>query len=587
MAVALSVPLLEGGGPAWIRLEGPDFTILSRASEKETRTWAIGFAQFHRGLGKVLHLNERALRPVTIVLFRSDRELRPFKPLEKGKPADMAGWFSRFPLGNFIGAAVDDEDAQTRRLIFHEEAHWLLNVSDQPIPLWLDEGFAEVFSTFTIEGDFYTFGDVLPWHVALLHRSRWLPLKELLSVAHGSLLYNEGDRTSIFYAESWAFVHYLLFSGRHELASKFNELVRALVAHEDPDAVFKRIFGVDCEGMERRLKDYIDGDGVFTRVPVRFDRAALDRAFSLAPASPQQVELAECCLLCGVGRSSEALSRFGRIVAFSPGNVAAWEADGFAAYETRDFTAAGVYFQKAADLGSRNSFVYSMLADQALGLNLGSTGPQTTLGGDIRLAASLYEHELSLNPYDEHAYDNIAQSAYGLDPLTGSDVQALVQGGRYYPQDPSIKLGLAVALLKQGRVDIALKALGAIAGSQSPEGRDAAATARTILEDHEKLGQIDHLNELLRSEDYQRAVDLADGILKSKLTAGERSNLENVRAQAQVAAKTKKALDLANEGHPEEARRLLEEAAAESTNPKTSSQIENLLKEIQAGSSGS
>ena len=41
-------------------------------------------------------------------------------------------------------------------------------------------------------------------------RERFIPLPELMAVRHDSPLYNEGDRRSIFYAESWALLHYLL-----------------------------------------------------------------------------------------------------------------------------------------------------------------------------------------------------------------------------------------------------------------------------------------------------------------------------------------------------------------------------------------
>ena len=41
-------------------------------------------------------------------------------------------------------------------------------------------------------------------------RERFIPLRELMAVRHDSPLYNEGDRRSIFYAESWALLHYFM-----------------------------------------------------------------------------------------------------------------------------------------------------------------------------------------------------------------------------------------------------------------------------------------------------------------------------------------------------------------------------------------
>ena len=320
--------------------------------------------------------------------------MRAYKPLEKGKPAEIEG-FIRTPLGNFIEAAVDSEDEQTRQLVFHEEVHWLTNVSDTPPPLWLDEGLAEVFSTFSVDGNLYNYGNLLPGHVLLLDQEPMMPLKELLAVQHGSLLYNEGERTSIFYAESWAFVHYLLFSGQLEERAKYNQLIRLLRAGSDPDNVFRQVFGVDCAAMDLRLKNYLR-NGNFTINRIKFDRSAVEQSFKVRAASRAEVDLAQSSLLSAVGRPAEALPRLERITAEMPDNPVPWEAEGFAAFQTEDYDETETCFRHAADLGSRNSFVYSFLGDMALGVRPGRLTP--AVADDLRLAVDYYERELALNP---------------------------------------------------------------------------------------------------------------------------------------------------------------------------------------------
>ena len=54
----------------------------------------------------------------------------------------------------------------------------------------------------------------------MLNGSLRVPLADLLKVDHSSPLYNEGDRASDFYAESWALTH-MLFNGQ---PSRVNEL---------------------------------------------------------------------------------------------------------------------------------------------------------------------------------------------------------------------------------------------------------------------------------------------------------------------------------------------------------------------------
>ncbi len=582
--IAVSVCSLAAREISWTRLDAGKFTIISAVSEKETLSWAVEFEQFHQGIQKVLRINEAALQPVTVILFRSQSEMRPYKPLEKGKPAQVDGMFMRTPLGNFIEAAVDSEDQQTRQLIFHEGVHWLTNVSDTQPPLWLDEGLAEVFSTFSVDGDLYNYGQVLPWHVLLLDHGPMMPLKQLLAIQHGSLLYNEGERTSIFYAESWAFVHYLLFSGNLEERTKYNQLVRALRADADPDVVFKQVFGADCAAMDRRLRDYLR-NGSYTINRIRFDRTRVERSFKIRPASRPEVDLAQSCLLSAVDRPAEALPRLQRITAEMPENPLPWEAEGFAAYQTQDYGETETCFARAAKLGSHNYFVYSFLGDLALGALPGRI--TATVPSDLRLGADYYEHELDLNPGDQHAYDNLAGNSYALDPMTALDEATLAEGKRRFPLDRMIRVGVAVVGLKRGDATVAASTLESLANDRSPSNKDASAYARTILESRMQSEAFDRINDLWQKQDFTGVIASVDELLRSQSTLApeNRENLLNTRARAAIADKIRRAVDLASSGNLPEAKALLLEADANATDRQMKTQIQLLLDRIASAMS--
>jgi tetratricopeptide (TPR) repeat protein len=579
--LACAVAPLRAREPVWTRLEAPNFTIISALPESETRDWAVEFDQFHQGLRLVLHLNEGVLQPVTVLLFRDDSDMRSYLPLEKGKPAEMAGLFTRSPLGNFIEAADGYADEQTRHLIFHEGVHWLTDVSDPPLPLWLDEGLAEVFSTFRATGDHYQYGNVIESHVLLLNRERMLPLKQLLAIRHGSLLYNEGKRTSIFYAESWAFVHYLLFSGSLEERTKYNQMLRLLPTGLDPDTLFKQVFGVDCAGMDGRLEAYLQ-HGRYTIVQERFDRARANQSFKIRKATAAEVELAKCSLLTAVGRPAEALPRLRRWVAEATTSPAGWEAAGFAAWQLQDYEETEASFRHAAALGSRNYFVYSYLGDATLGIHPGGMRPAA--GGDPRLAFDLYEHELSLNPRDQHAYDNCAGNSYNLDTYTQLDVRFLLQGARLFPDDQMIRFGLAVIDLKQGRTEPATAALRKIAADPLPGNQDAAASAQFVLAEHQRITAFEHLTDLWQKQDYAGVIAQADAMLASPLTEFDRQNVSATRERAAVALKVQHAVELANAGELPEAKRLLGEAKAQSNDEQMMAQIEGLIERMNSNS---
>jgi len=545
---ALAVPRASAR-EAWTRLDGDNFTILSPDSQREIRSWAVEFEEFRSGIGKFLRTDDKALQPVTVVLFSSEHQMRAYKTLEKGRPTDVDGLFMRSPMGNFIEATTEAEDDRTRRLIFHEGVHWLTNTSDTPLPLWLNEGLAEVFSTFSTEDNLYAYGQMIPNHVVLLRREAMMPIKELIAIQPGSLLYNEGTRTSIFYAESWAFVHYLLFSGTGEERSRFNQLVRELRPGVDPDAVFKSIFGVDCAGMDVRLADYLR-HGSFVINRIRFDRRQVEQDLKARPALPAEVELAESCLLAAVDRPDEALPRLRRLTAAAPAGPTAWEAEGYAAYEEQLYGEAETCFAQAAAHDSRNYFVYSYLGDAALGLRPSYVGgPSTPTGAaasDARQATDYYERELALNALDRHAYDNIAASANTLDRLSPLDVKILRQGAYIYPEDLQIRVGVAVAALHGGDGATGLADLRRIAAARLPVNQDAARYAQAILDERQRQVDHDQLDRLWQAQDFAGAVALTDRMLAAETNAAYRIQLETVRASAMVALESKTDHDQVN-----------------------------------------
>ena len=96
-------------------------------------------------------------------------------------------------------------------------------------------------------------------HVLLLRDSKLLPLQTLFEVDYKSPHYNERNKQSIFYAESWALVHYLLIgkSGRVDQLGKFIELLNTNLSKED---AFQQAFQMRFEAMEKELRNYVKQD---------------------------------------------------------------------------------------------------------------------------------------------------------------------------------------------------------------------------------------------------------------------------------------------------------------------------------------
>ena len=205
IAAALAVILagagrqLDAAGP-WVRVETPNFVVFGDAGAGRVRDVAQEFERFREALGRVIPgTGTTAAVPTVVVLFSSERAFEPYRPKFNGKPVALDGYCLSSDDMNIV-ALVDGERSEALRRIFHEYVHLAIRNVLPGLPLWLNEGLAEFYSTFTVQdnGRRALVGGLIPAHLHLLAHRKLLPIEELLAVEEESSDYNEGDRRSIF-----------------------------------------------------------------------------------------------------------------------------------------------------------------------------------------------------------------------------------------------------------------------------------------------------------------------------------------------------------------------------------------------------
>ena len=154
--------------------------------------------------------------PTVVVVFGTQRALQPYAPLYQGKPTEVGGYFIPGEDANYVALALEGGQ-HAYPIIFHEFAHSLIDSTIAGVPVWLNEGLAEYYSTFETRdaGRSAVVGLADASHVLSLRSETLLPLPELLKVTHASPAYNEGSKRGMFYAQSWALVHYLIRGAPH------------------------------------------------------------------------------------------------------------------------------------------------------------------------------------------------------------------------------------------------------------------------------------------------------------------------------------------------------------------------------------
>lgn len=242
----------------WISVKSKNFLLIGNATEKQIKQVAGRLEQFREVFS---HLFPGAVLstpvPTTVIVFKNDSSYAPFKP-----NSNTAGYFQAGDDVNYITLTAESRGQQDPfDVIFHEYTHLMVNNTLGNVPTWFNEGLAEYYSSFSISDDQkVVLGNPIASHVFLLREKKMLPLRTLFQVDHKSPYYNERDKQSIFYAESWALLHYLILGKGGARANQVGAFVEAMGRNVPMEEAFQQTFSMTFETMEKELRDYIKSD---------------------------------------------------------------------------------------------------------------------------------------------------------------------------------------------------------------------------------------------------------------------------------------------------------------------------------------
>jgi tetratricopeptide (TPR) repeat protein len=338
----------------WINVQTKNFDIISNADEKNTRDLALQLEQFRYTFTKIYPdtpLSEPI--PVTVFIFKDSGSFKPFKPFYKGKQRkEIGGYFKQGEDENIIAL---DLTSDALRIIFHEYTHLLTSYSTIELPVWINEGLAELYSSFEMEKNEAVLGTPLATHVHYLRSNdlKLLPLNTLINVDKQSPIYNESDKASFLYTQSWVFVHYLMLGDKgahkHKLF-KYIKLLRSGLATED---AFRQSFNVSFEEMEHALRIYMSNN-IYPVVKFRLDTTLNDKDYVVRQIGEAEAQTRLGFLLLRIEYIEEAEKYFKRASEFDPNFSGIEEGLGFIAIKRNQFGEAIEHFRKAAAHGSKN-----------------------------------------------------------------------------------------------------------------------------------------------------------------------------------------------------------------------------------------
>ncbi|MEO7414012.1 MAG: hypothetical protein ABIZ81_11715 [Opitutaceae bacterium] len=538
---------------AWLRVTTPEFTMVTSLTQKEAVVWAEEFAQYITELRSLFKI-KRPLPPLTIVVFARERAYQDYRPLdEKGKPQPADGFFLRHNSWAVAGLAGAHATEDVRRIIFHEGVHWFLSALDQPNPVWIEEGLAEVFSTFAALKKKVEWGHSIPEHVLLLREENLLSIDRLLYVGRSELFRDKSSHTGVVYSQSWITVHFLIFGDNPQIPRSalfdFIKLTNEGVSTAD---AFRRAVGSDLATFDRRLKDYLRSGRYFIHHKPLEARLAV-RA---EPAAPVEVAQALGRLALAAHRWEKATEFAQQAIAIAPDDPRGFELLGLARSEGGDESGGLKAFASAAEKGSMDFQPYFALASAAQKAAVNDAGEVTELKpGEARLIADRYERAIVLSPRVLAAYQNLAGILVAAE-IQPQDRHFLELGQKMFPGDGWIRIGLAVLTERGGDRTAALKSVNEVEANVAEVVR-VRNYARKLSDGWTLRDVSERIDSLVNQQKFVEALGYLEQQLDSGASANLRSHLSTVRPQLKAAARSQEIGRALAEQRWDDARQLL------------------------------
>ena len=466
----------------WTTVHSKNFLLVGNASEKEIRQVATRLEQF-RDVFTRLFGNAKFNSPVptTVIVFKSMGSYKPFNP------GNNAGYFQKGQDVNYITLTTDSTQ-NPYSVIYHEYVHLLVDNTSGNVPLWFNEGLAEYYSSFNVEEDRKVhLGELIPYHLQTLREEKPLPLRTLLAVDAYSPYYNEGSKRGMFYAESWALIHYLLLGNNGQRVPQLGKFIELLGKNLTIDEAFKQAFQTDVDSLEKELKKYIEGHTFRMQVATFERKLEFDSEMTAGPLAEGEAQAYLGDLLLHINRLSDAEARLQQALTLDPKSTLAQAALGIVRMRQGKFAEARQALQEAVNGNSNNylaHYYYAYaLSRESMDANnfVRNYSPETT-----ELMRAELKKAIELNPGFPESYSLLAFVNMVSGEQLDESIELLKRALDISPGRQDLSLLLAQIYVRQEKFDLARQALSGLSNAKDKRLRDQAETLLTSIRRYEE-----------------------------------------------------------------------------------------------------
>lgn len=464
----------------WIEVRSPHFLVATNAGEKEGRRVAEQFEQI-RAMFHVAFATFRVDlgRPIVILAAKNEATMKLLIPEEWETKGHIhhAGLYQRGEDKDYVLVQLDAEGANPFHVVYHEYTHALLHQNFNGLPLWLDEGLAEFFGNTTLGDKETRTGTIPPGTLAFLQQNRLIPIETLLQVDHTSPYYNESTRASIFYAESWALVHYLMMSSEARDRHLLVKFIEAWDKGQNQTVAAQQAFG-DLKRFGQVIEGY-SRQGYFMEGVVKMTQADASKSYATRHLSDVEVIAYRGDFFAHHNRLEEAKPLLERAIQLDANLASAREGLTYYYYRLQEYEKAEAEIKDAEARGD-GSFAAAYFHGMLLARQSISQATHQEAVDNLKKATQL-------NPEFAPAFDMLA---YVYSQSHDEQKLALDASFAAVKQDPSEHqyiFHLINLLVNNDRdADARYLTQRVMAASISPEEKTQGELALARIQDHEK-----------------------------------------------------------------------------------------------------
>jgi tetratricopeptide (TPR) repeat protein len=574
-------------GATWHKVETPHFRLFCEAGEGRTREYATALEQFRVATGLVTGIRPTQLPAYNVVIVRSEKALEPYLDVNKdGKRKQLSGQNQSYDQMT-VGVTSNEDPEVARRSLFWGGASWVLSGFRQRFPDWLRAGYCEAMATFEFRGSEYTVGRANDYHVVNLNQGGLMSVPEILGIQIESLAFRGDSRTSRYHASAWLFVHYTIFGLERRRgptgAPRLGEFIELLGSGMDETVAFEEAFALTPEQMGEKLDAYRRG-GRYAMAVGKLDRKAIAARIRVLPASPAEVEMAHALAWMTNQEFVQAAGCLARAQTLDPSDPKVLELLGDLYHVQHEEGMAAQAYERSLEIGGNSHRAHFYLANRVFAGYPPAAGSRASprhfqdavpkvLPARAREAIEGFKRAVRANPDYLPPYERIAMLMPCVDRGQNEDVRVLQEGLERSPGNRWLLAGVGAWAVKNGQAEVGREQLTILrdAGAGRVPG-DVRAFCAELLVEAQGGDHLAAVRKALEDGKPAQAREAVDAVDRSQLTPAQRAELFRLMLTSAARMEILRARELAANGDPAEARRVLEETLASAPDPETADQ---------------